>query len=99
MFYQRFFGLFGLSLAFVCLLPGQALFHKPIKVIGDPNFVGTGSNPLARDGIGPNLVEGRELNLPSGVAVDNSVSPPNIYIADGGNHRVLGFRYGTQLTP
>jgi uncharacterized protein (TIGR03437 family) len=79
------------------MLPAQALFHKPVKILGDPNFIATANNPLAADGIGPNVVEGRELSLPSGVAVDNSVSPPNVYIADGGNNRVLGFRYTTQL--
>ena len=86
-------------MAFVCMLPAQALFHKPIKVLGDPNFIGTAANPLGADGIGPNVVEGRELNLPSAVAVDNSVSPPNVYIADSGNNRVLGFQYVTQLKP
>ena len=95
--YPRFLGLLAFPLAFAGLLPGQALYHKPIKVIGDPNFIGTASSPLLVDGIGPNVVEGRELNLPTGVAVDNSVSPPNIYIADSGNHRVLGFRYATTL--
>ncbi|MEP6714894.1 MAG: hypothetical protein ABJC09_04930, partial [Terriglobia bacterium] len=95
----RFLGVSTLLLAFACMLQAQALFRKPIKVIGDPNFVGTATNPLIVDGIGPNVVEGRELNLPTGVAVDNSVSPPNVYIADGGNHRILGFRYTTQLKP
>ncbi len=38
------------------------------------------------------------MNNPVGVAVDNSVSPPNVYIADTGNNRVLAFQYATQLT-
>lgn len=36
-----------------------------------------------------NLVEGRELNGPSGVAVDTSVSPPITYVSDTGNNRIL----------
>lgn len=39
-----------------------------------------------------NLVEGRELNTPSGVAVDTSVNPPITYVADTGNNRVLFWR-------
>lgn len=35
---------------------------------------------------------------PFGIAVDNSVSPPIVYIADTVNNRVLGYRYPTQLT-
>jgi uncharacterized protein (TIGR03437 family) len=80
------------------LLLAQALFPKPVKVAGDPNFIGTAASPTAFDTIGPNYVEGRELNAPSGIALDNSVSPPIVYIADSGNHRVLGYRYATQLT-
>jgi len=80
------------------VLLAQALFQKPIKVLGDPNFIGTASSPLAFDTFGPNWVEGRELNGPGGVALDTSVSPPILYIADTGNNRVLGYRYSTQTT-
>ncbi len=76
----------------------QALFDKPVKVFGDPNFIGTAAAPLTYDSTGPNWVEGRELQAPQGIAIDNSVSPPNIYIADTANNRILGFHYGTQLT-
>jgi uncharacterized protein (TIGR03437 family) len=79
-------------------LYGQALFVKPVKVLGDPNFIGTAANPLRYDSVGPNWVEGRELNAPLGIALDNSVSPPIVYIADTGNNRVLAFQYATQLT-
>ncbi len=78
-------------------LNGQALFVKPVKVLGDPNFTATAAKPLAYDSSGPNWVEGRELNGPFGIALDTSVSPPIVYIADTGNNRVLGFRYATQL--
>ena len=87
------------GIVFSCssLLLAQALFPKPVKVIGDPNFIGTAANPTAVDTVGPNYIEGRELNAPDGIALDTSVSPAILYIADSGNHRVLGYRYATQL--
>ena len=72
---------------------------KPVKVLGDPDFIGTASNPLLASSLGPNLVEGRELNAPQGIALDTTVSPPIVYIADTGNNRVLAFQYSSQLVP
>ena len=95
---HRFALKLGLLLLVAGTLAGQALFVKPVKVLGDPNYTGTAANPLNFDSTGPNWVEGRELNEPLGMAVDNSVSPPNIYIADTANNRVLGYKYTTQLT-
>ncbi len=91
--------LFAIAVVFSCssLLPAQALFPKPVKVLGDPHFIGTAASPEAFDTFGPNYIEGRELSGPTSVALDNSVSPPILYIADTGNHRVLGYRYATQL--
>jgi uncharacterized protein (TIGR03437 family) len=40
----------------------------------------------------PNLVEGRELYNPQGVAVDTSVTPPILYVSDTGNNRVLAWK-------
>ena len=40
----------------------------------------------------PNLVEGRELNGPQGVAIDTSASPPIVYVSDTFNNRVLAWR-------
>ena len=40
----------------------------------------------------PNLVEGRELYQPLGVAVDTSASPPILYVADTFNNRVLAWK-------
>ncbi len=76
----------------------QSLFPKPVKVLGDPNFIGTAANPLMTDTQAANVVEGRELNSPEGIALDTSVSPPIVYIADTGNNRVLAYQYATQLT-
>lgn len=78
-------------------LSAQGLYSKPVKVLGDPNFVGTAANPLSFTSQGPNVVEGREMQSPSGIALDTSVSPPYLYVADTLNHRVLGYRYATQL--
>lgn len=39
-----------------------------------------------------NLVEGREVNQPYGIAFDYTSDPPRVFIADTGNNRVLGYR-------
>lgn len=46
----------------------------------------------------PNLVEGRELYSPSGIAFDNSVSPPRVYVTDTGNNRVLGWSNANKVS-
>ena len=43
----------------------------------------------------PNLVEGRELFNPSGIAFDGS---GHVYIADTGNNRVLGFKNASNVS-
>lgn len=48
--------------------------------------------------VAPNLIEGRELNTPSNIAFDTSVSPPIMYVADTGNNRVLAWRNPDRLT-
>ena len=56
----------------------------PSRVLGHPRReLGTTA---------PNYVEGRELSTPQGIAVDNSASPPILYVADTGNNRVLAWR-------
>jgi uncharacterized protein (TIGR03437 family) len=42
--------------------------------------------------LNPNLVEGREFDLPEGLALDLSTNPPALYVSDYGNNRVLGFK-------
>ena len=79
-----------------CALP---IYPKPVKVFGDPNFIGTAASPLAYDSVGPNVVEGREMFRPEGIALDTSTSPAIVYISDTANNRVLAFQYNTQLTP
>jgi uncharacterized protein (TIGR03437 family) len=88
----------SISLLLAGAVSAQTLFNKPVKVLGDPNFIGTAANPLAFDSFGPNVVEGRELSQPFGIAVDNSSSPAIVYVADTANNRVLAYQYNTQLT-
>ena len=95
--YTRILLLFSLVLTLNSTLSAQALYRKPVKVIGDPQFTGTAGNPTQFTGNGPNVVEGREFSFPSAVAIDKSVTPPIIYVTDAGNSRVLGFQYATQL--
>ena len=99
MIYTRFFLFLTLLVSYSGSLSAQGLFVKPVKVLGDPAFIGTASNPTQIEGNGPNVVEGREMSTPFGIALDTSVSPPIVYIADSGNSRVLGFQYATQLKP
>ncbi|MCW5966634.1 MAG: hypothetical protein KIT83_21530, partial [Bryobacterales bacterium] len=39
-----------------------------------------------------NRAEGQEVFQPTGIAFDFSSDPPHVYIADSGNHRILGYR-------
>ena len=48
--------------------------------------------------IAPNLVEGREFNNPQAVALDLSVTPPILYVADFGNNRVLAWKSASGFT-
>jgi uncharacterized protein (TIGR03437 family) len=86
----------------VCATAGRAqitLNVVPTREIGQPQLL---SNPFAISNTNPNLVEGRELYSPAGVALDTSVTPPRIYVADTGNNRILawkdavGFKNGAQ---
>jgi NHL repeat len=53
-------------------------------------------NPLESNA--PNLVEGRELFSPSGIAFDSTVTPPHVYIVDTANNRVLGWSNANNLS-
>ena len=78
------------SVLFLILLGATAGFPQvtlnpvPARAIGQPQLIPESGNP--------NLVEGRELFGPQGIAVDNSVSPPILYVADTGNNRVLAWK-------
>ncbi|MFB3827278.1 MAG: hypothetical protein ACE15B_10940 [Bryobacteraceae bacterium] len=63
---------------------------NPSRVVGHAKLTLSTSNP--------NLVEGRELYAPQGVALDTSASPPILYVSDTGNNRVLAWRNAAQFS-
>ena len=70
------------------VLQGQVTLNQnPSRSLGLPRMSLTGLAPAT-----PNLVEGRELNQPQGIALDSRSSPAALYISDTGNNRVLAWR-------
>jgi uncharacterized protein (TIGR03437 family) len=76
------------SLAFAQNVP---LNVTPSRIVGHP----LAEQNASINSFNPNLVEGRELYLPEGIALDTSVSPPMIYVADTFNHRILAWQNST----
>ena len=75
------------ALAFFCVTAGFSqipLNLTPSRVIGHAQVTLTTVNP--------NLVEGRELYSPQGIALDTDATPPILYVADTGNSRVLAWK-------
>jgi uncharacterized protein (TIGR03437 family) len=66
------------------------LNQAPSRIVGHPN-----PEQLSVVSANPNLVEGRELYEPEGIALDTSVTPPIVYVADTLNNRVLAWKNGT----
>lgn len=60
---------------------------SPSRQIGQPLLIPRTLNP--------NLVEGREMWKPNGIALDTSTTPPLIYVADTLNNRVLAWKNAT----
>jgi len=84
--------LLSLSVCLVVATAGtvraQTLLNpNPARVVGQPQLTLTTFNP--------NLVEGRELFDPQGIAVDTTVNPPILYVSDTGNNRVLAWKNAT----
>lgn len=59
----------------------------PSRIVGHPN---PEQNTIASGS--PNLVEGREMFAPQGIALDTSVSPNILYVSDTSNHRILAWK-------
>ena len=78
------------SVLFLTLLGATAGF--PQVILNSVPARAIGQSVLIPESGNPNLVEGRELFSPQGIAVDNSVSPPIVYVADTGNNRVLAWK-------
>ena len=62
----------------------------PERAVGTPQLIVSSSSP--------NLVEGREFYAPQAVALDNSVSPPILYVSDYANNRVLAWKNAATFT-
>jgi len=89
----------GLLIAAVQLpvqfIDAQTIFNPaPSRIVGQAVLQQQG----VLTAIAPNLVEGRELNNPQAVALDTSVTPPILYVADFGNNRVLAWKSATAFT-
>jgi len=65
------------------------LYKYPVRVLGQ---IPDTQYPWLSKGYAPNMVEGHEFHTPQGVALDTSVDPPILYVADTANHRVLAWR-------
>jgi uncharacterized protein (TIGR03437 family) len=86
---------FSVTVALICATAGRAqitLNTVPTREIGQPKLEAVPSN------LNPNLVEGREFFNPTGIALDNSVTPPRIYVADTGNNRILAWKDAVGFT-
>jgi uncharacterized protein (TIGR03437 family) len=82
---QKYISVLTLALAgAACAFAQITLNSVPSRSIGSPALNITSLNP--------NLVEGRELYFPQGVALDTSVSPPTLYVSDYFNNRVLAWK-------
>jgi len=88
---KNIFFAIGLLIGVADLLSAQLNLNRlPSRALGWPKLNVTNFNP--------NLVEGRELNQPQGVAIDNSVSPPVLYVSDLANNRVLGWKNASSFS-
>src|SRR5205085_2769443 len=88
-----------ISLALLCASAGMAqitLNQVPTREVGHP--VLPQPNPFNVATVNPNLVEGREFFYPSGIALDTSVTPPRLYVADTRNNRVLAWKDAVGFT-
>lgn len=74
-------------------LAGQTVLNPlPYKIVGQFATPSNLDDTLAPTQVTPNLVEGRELFRPQSIAVDTSLDPPALWVADTANNRVLGYR-------
>src|ERR1035437_7480313 len=89
---------FSISVALCCATAGRAqitLNTVPTREIGQPQLL---SNAFAIPNANPNLVEGREFYNPRGIALDTSVTPPRVYVADTNNNRILAWKDAVNFT-
>ena len=78
---------------------GAATAYSQITLNPVPErAVGTPQLTVENSPQSPNLVAGREFFAPQSVALDNSVSPPIIYVSDFVNNRVLAWKNSAAFT-
>ena len=83
---RKLFSVIALCLICAAMTFAQVTLNPvPTRSIGQARQLGG----LQVDTGSPNLVEGREMYLPSGIALDSSVTPPILYVADTQNSRIL----------
>jgi uncharacterized protein (TIGR03437 family) len=91
------FCVFTLSLVFAgSVLAQVTLNNQPSREIGHATL--PKPNPFDVATTNPNLVEGREMYLPAALALDTAASPPILYVADTGNHRILAWKNAATFT-
>jgi len=86
-----------------CLAFSVLLFSSALVADAQTTSVTLNGSPSRQIGqpfltpktINPNLVEGRELWKPNGIALDTSTTPPMVYVADTLNNRVLAWKDAT----
>lgn len=89
------------SISICVLMAGFACYGQspvplnpvPTRIVGHPL-----PEQLTLSSFNPNLVEGREMFSPEGIALDTSVTPPILYISDTGNNRVLAWKNALNFT-
>ena len=82
---QKYIRFFSLALASATAGFSQITLNTvPTRAIGQPQLALVTANP--------NLIEGRELYSPQGLALDTAASPPILYVADTNNNRVLAWK-------
>lgn len=81
-------GGWGLALILLLLCQGAAAQLLPQKVLGQRDTTK----------FAPNYIEGREFLFPCCVAMDRSLTPNRLYVADPSNHRVLAWRDASAFT-
>ncbi|MBI4889183.1 MAG: hypothetical protein HY821_01075, partial [Acidobacteria bacterium] len=90
--------LLGLCLIFGAVSSAQYTLNPvPAKIFGQFSSPRTIQDVVYPNTVAPNLVEGRELYNPHGVAVDASAKPPILYVADSGNNRILAWKDATSF--
>ncbi len=89
------------AIALICATAGRAqitLNTVPTREVGQPQSPELAANPFNIPNGNPNLVEGREFYSPTGIALDTSVTPPRVYVADTVNNRILAWKDSVNFT-